>query len=51
MPPAAMGLQEYIADSSSQSPEASFQGIIVEGDDPEVAILIECGAVREVKSG
>jgi hypothetical protein len=35
MPPAAMGLQEYIAGSSSQSPEASVQGIIVKVDDPK----------------
>ena len=48
MPPAAVGLQGYIAGSSSQSPEASVQGVIAGGDGPEVAILIECGVVREV---
>ena len=50
MPAAAVGLQEYITGSSSQSPGASVQGIIAGGDDPEVAILIECEAVREVRS-
>ena len=51
MPPAAAGLQEYITGSSSQSPGASVQGIIAGGDDPEVAILVECGAVWKVQSG
>ena len=44
------GLRDYIAGSAGQSPEASDQGILAGGDDPEVAILVECGAVREVRS-
>ena len=40
------GLRDNLAGSSSQSPEASVQGIIAGGDDPEAAILIECRAVR-----
>ena len=39
------GLQEYIAGSAGQSPESSGQAIIAGGDDPEVAILVERGAV------
>ena len=49
MSPAAVSLRDNIAGSSSQSPGASGQGIIARGDDPEAAILIECGAVREVR--
>ena len=49
MPPAAVALQEYIAGSSGRLPEASVQGIIAGGDDPEVAVLVECGAVRAVR--
>ena len=35
MSPAQVSLQEYIAGSGGQSPGASVQGIIAEGDDPE----------------
>ena len=45
---APVSLQEYIVGSICQSPEASVQGIIAGGYDLEVAILVECGAVREV---
>ena len=50
VPLALVGLREYIVGSSGQSPEASVQGIIAGGDDPEVAVLVECGAAREVRS-
>ena len=49
MSPAAVSLQEYIAGSAGQSPEASVRRIIAGGDDPGVAILVECGAVRDVR--
>ena len=51
MPPAAVGLQEYITGSSSQPPGASVQGIIAGGGHLEVAILVECVAVWKVQSG
>ena len=47
MSPAAVALQEYLAGSAGQSPEASVQRVIAGGDDLEAAILIECEAVME----
>ena len=41
-----LGRRNYIGGSSRQSPGASVLGIIVGGDNPEVAMLVERGAVR-----
>jgi hypothetical protein len=46
MSSAAVRLRDYIAGSSGRSPGASVQGIIAGEDDLEVAMLVECGAVR-----
>ena len=49
IPAAAVSLRDYIGGSSGQLPGAPTQGIIARADDLEVAILVECGAVREVR--